>query len=266
MPACSRHSTATAIRYLPSTPRRRPAGVCTRHGFTLIELLVVITIIAVLVGLLIPAITLVLRSSRSVKCQSNLRQQALAFQAYAHDNHDALPPIKNNFGASHWFNTLGPFYGVRETSTGSGRSDNLTMMEAGGVFWGCPNWKATVSTRPGYGMSTGPAAPLPGHSNFYSPDFGAWGGIPPRVFRFSAITYPSARILIGDADDWLLGLPWQGPNVGIRIDPPTTAGQGSALRHYRDRANYLFYDLHVKTLDLRDAYRSVEDPSKFSGG
>ncbi len=74
-------------RFRPCLPRGS-----SRRAFTLIELLVVISIVALLMAVLLPALSRVRKQARAVACRANLRQWGIALHVYANTHDGKLPP------------------------------------------------------------------------------------------------------------------------------------------------------------------------------
>src|SRR5688572_797494 len=70
---------------------RRAGGMATAAGFTLVELLVVIGIIAILVGILLPALRRARQQAQAVQCLSNIRQLSAATLMFAQEHKFWMP-------------------------------------------------------------------------------------------------------------------------------------------------------------------------------
>jgi len=78
-------------------PRRAGASARARWGFTLIELLVVIAIIAILAGMLLPALAKSKEKAMTIKCMNQLKQMGLSMVLYAQDSNGLFPSRTDNF-------------------------------------------------------------------------------------------------------------------------------------------------------------------------
>jgi len=88
--------------------------MCRRKGFTLIELLVVIAIIALLLSILMPALSRVKKQARGVACQANLHQWSLIYKLYCDDNDGNWLSGRGGGSGRWWFQPITDLYTVEE--------------------------------------------------------------------------------------------------------------------------------------------------------
>lgn len=134
-----------------------------RKGFTLIELLVVIAIIALLLSILMPALTKVKDQARAVICSSNLKQWGIAIVMYASENNDKMwgdSYTHDNPVAGEWMKVLEPYYQnideIRLCPSAKKRCQDPSGERRGSVdtHWGVPD-ETTGETSAGFWGSYG---------------------------------------------------------------------------------------------------------------
>ncbi|HNQ90614.1 MAG TPA: type II secretion system protein [Verrucomicrobiota bacterium] len=121
-----------------------------RTGFTLIELLVVIAIIAILAGMLLPALARAKAKGQGIHCMNSLRQLKLAWLMYAHDNGDRVTaPGNNRAEANAWVGGWLDFNGANADNTNTAILKNpefskFALYVQDTAVYKCPADKSTV--------------------------------------------------------------------------------------------------------------------------
>ena len=240
-------------------------------GFTLIELLVVIAVIAVLMGILMPALSRVRQQARSVACQGLLRQWGFIWAMYCDDNNGRFPEAGDlGWKRGTWVIAFRRQYETRSQILLCPEATKRRATTAGYMTeWG--------GSRETYIMGSGGLSNLQeeasyGASNwvYYAEGSGAIQGRPiPWNWKTRAVRGAATVPVFGDAM-WRGGGPCYrtsdtaAPSRGfVRIVPPQSDGQWRgydyemmhfAINRHQTGTNMLFMDWSVRSVGLKELW------------
>ena len=197
-------------------------------GFTLIELLIVISVIAVLVGMLLPALNRTRQTARNIKCESNIKQMGYVVILYVGDFLGKCMPHQQytltEKGTNNFLGRDLPFYYKMIPVTGKNDTELRRLKR---TFVACPE---TETKSPEY-------TPSYGFNTLYT-GVSVRNGPPKRIF--SRIKEPTKMAVAGENV-------WHYSNISYGKD----ANYSIRFRHNK-KTNVCFADGHVET---REMYR-----------
>ena len=227
-------------------------GLSSRAGFTLVELLVVIAIIAILAGLLLPALARAQHQARKTSCVSQLKQHGIAWRMYLDENQSRFPDrrdLKTSLPGGYKPWSTWPKSDPRSGWAAVVLSNVLTRSE----IWNCP-----ALTRSAW-ANVDQAKQLSGsHSNALVAGYWMWRfdryDDPVPLDNFWGRTETALIESLRDANNPVAGLPLGPADVELTMDiyfPATASGVDPALKgrtaHPGGR-NRLLLDGHVDHL------------------
>ena len=232
-----------------------------KNGFTLIELLVVIAIIAVLMGILMPALSRARDQGRKIVCSNNLHSLTVANGVYANTYDDWSVPCQDSANAGHSVWTANTAFRTYIGYEGSEDSADQSEVQTPKKFR-CPSDRQRPDEH-AYNIETGNTGGTLVSYGYNIEDWypsrgsGSWTGRPDYLgYKMSTIKQPALKLHFNEGHDWWSA--WRGANyeagwdvlgqMGTVNDYKQAGCGGPTMYRHNHMANLAFYDGHVSAM------------------